>query len=297
MGEKKESIKDLIRWARHYLNSKKINNPQLTAEIIAENITGKEKINLYLDRDTELSKEQKALFKKNIRRCGRKIPLAYITGEQYFMGYRFLIRPGIFIPRPETEILVEKAIQFLEEIKKNHPARDIIVVDIGTGSGNIAISIAKKIKNAFIYAVDVSSLALEVAKNNAKAHRVHHQIDFLLGDLFSPLKEKGLEGRADLIVSNPPYVEEEKIRNLPEEVKKEPTFSLNGGREGVTFYKKIIPTSPRWLKKGGVLMLEIGYNQLEKVAKIIYEVQEFVDIPQIFYDLEGIARVISVRKK
>lgn len=285
-----------MKWASNYLTLKKVKNPHLVAEIIAEYTTRKQRINLYLEPNLYLTREKESLFKKNIRKCGRKIPLAYVTGEQYFMEHRFLIKPGVFIPRPETEVLVEKALQFLEGIKKKNCQQPIIVADIGTGSGNIAISIAKQIKNTFIYATDISELALAVAKDNAQTHGVYQRINFLLGSLFSPLKDKKLEKKIDLVISNPPYVEKEQIRYLPKEVKKEPDFALDGGKNGLIFYEKIIPTSTQWLKKNGALMLEIGYNQSEKIRQIIHKLKEYQGSPQIFYDLANNSRVASVQK-
>lgn len=275
---------------------KKINNPRLIVEFIAEDITGEKRSHLYLEPEIYVSSEQQVLFKKSIRRCGRKVPLAYITGKQYFMGDLFIIRPGVFIPRPETEILVEKALQFLEKISKNYPEKPLIVVDIGTGSGNIAISIAKRIENVFVYATDISTLALRVAKENARLHGVSQRINFLLGGLFSPLRKTGLNQKVDLLISNPPYVKRKQLGCLPEEVRKEPDFTLNGGEKGLAFYQKIIPASPQWLRKNGALMLEVGYNQAEQVRQIIYKVKKYHSLPQFFCDLEGNPRITVVQR-
>ncbi|MBE0478032.1 peptide chain release factor N(5)-glutamine methyltransferase [Candidatus Aerophobetes bacterium] len=294
MKRGQKNIKELIKWARDYLILKKLPNPQLVAELVAEEITGKDRINFYLEPEITVDDKQEDLFKKNIRGCGRKIPLAYITGKQHFMGDVFFIRPGIFIPRPETEVLVEEALQLIQKLNKECPGREIIVVDIGTGSGNIAISIAKRIKKVFIYATDISNYALQIAKRNACFHEVQERIEFLPGDLFSPLKEKKLMERIDMIISNPPYVEGKKMRYLPEEVKKEPDFTLNGGEEGLDFYQKIIPASYVWLRKNGFLMLEISCDQAKKVTQILYE--RFKNLPQIFYDLENNTRVVCIRK-
>jgi len=289
------NIRELIKWARDYLASKGVQSPRLVAELLAEEVTKKHRIYFYLGSGVSVSRKQKAFFEKNIKLCGRKVPLAYVIGKQYFMGDLFFIRPGVFIPRPETEILVEKALQFLENIKKDHLERSLIVADIGTGSGNIAISIAKRVKNVFIYATDISSLALKVAEKNALFHGVSQRISFLFGDLFSPLEQKNLEEKFDLIVSNPPYIEKEQLRYLPEEVRKEPVFALNGGKKGLDFYKRIIPTSKKWLKENGALMLEIGYNQAEEVKQIIKK--EYSSFPQFFCDLEGNRRVVFVQEK
>lgn len=286
-------IRDLINWATHYLENKKVDSPRLTAELIAEKITGKNRIHLYIDPQIPLEKEKVFLFKKEIRRRGRRVPLTYITGEQDFMGYRFLILPGVYIPRPETEIVVEKCIDILKGIE-NHFSY-LTVVDIGTGSGNIAISIAKNIKSACIYAIDISSLAIKVARCNAQNNRVSSQIEFLLGDLFSPLESRNLKNKVDLIVSNPPYVERKQMRFLPPEVKKEPDFALDGGEDGLDFYRRIIPESSKWLRKKGGLVLEIGYNQAEEVKKIIEE--NSFDPPHIINDLNGYPRVVIAYRR
>lgn len=271
-----------------------MDSPRLNAELIAEKIAGKPRIYLYLEPHLSFSEEEVALFKRKIRRRGERIPLAYIIGEQYFMGYRFFISPGVYIPRPETEILVEEACKILQQQRKF--TSSLTVVDIGTGSGNIAISIAKKIENARIYAVDISPLALRIAQINARFNKTARRIDFLLGDLFSPLK-KNLRGKVDLIVSNPPYVDRKKMSSLPPEVKKEPLVALDGGKEGLSFYKRIIPQSSLWLKKGGWLMLEIGYNQSKEVIRIVTREGRCLNSPRIIHDLDGNPRIIIAGRK
>jgi len=293
LKKEKKSLKELIRWASRYLALRNVENSQVVAEILAEKITGKKRIDFYLE-DISIDREKEEIFKKDIRSIGRKVPLAYIICEQEFMGDIFFLKPGVFIPRPETEILVERALDFLKE-KNGFSSGKLRVVDVGTGCGNIAVSIAKRIENVIVYATDISSLSLEVAKKNARYHKVSDRVIFLLGSLFSSL-DLSLKGKIDLIVSNPPYIEREKINSLPEEVKKEPRFALDGGKEGLDFYKKIVPESVRWLKSGGGLMLEVGYAQAEKVLSIIRKEDELVE-EKIFRDLQGNKRVVFVKKK
>ncbi|MBC7188707.1 peptide chain release factor N(5)-glutamine methyltransferase [Candidatus Aerophobetes bacterium] len=284
----------LINWAKNYLAKKGFIDSREVAESIAEYILGKRKIDLYLEPDLSIEKEKEELFKRYVRCYARGVPLAYIIGEQYFLGEKFLIRPGVFIPRPETELLVEKAVEFLNK-RENHP-HPLKVVDLGTGSGNIAVSIAKRIENVIIYATDISSLALKVAKENASLHRVEKKIVFVMGDLFSPLENYHLEGKIDLIVSNPPYVEKGAFKSLPSQVKKEPRFALEAGEDGLFFHRKIILSSPRWLSPGGALILEVGYNQAEKVEKIACEIEDYRKSLKIFKDLSGIPRIIKMKK-
>ncbi len=295
-NKKSKKIIDLIKWATFYLKKRGVDTPRLTAELLAEKITGKSRLALYLNPNFCLTGKELEEFEKKVRERGRRIPLAYLVGESYFMGYKFLTPPGVYIPRPETEILVEEALASIKRLKSSY-CETLRVVDVGTGSGNIAISLAKEVENATFYATDVSSFALKVAKENARLNKVAHRIHFLLGDLFSPLKGKNLEEKIDLVVSNPPYIETGRIRFLPPEVRKEPRFALEGGKDGLYFYRKIIPEALLWLKSGGYLLLEIGYDQALKVKKIIMEKEKYWNNFKIIPDLDKNPRVIVARKK
>lgn len=293
--QKKGAVREFIKWATLYLDKKGVDNSRVEAELIAEKIKGKRRIHFYLEQNLCFNEKEAALFKKEIKRRGRRVPLAYITGEQYFMEYRFVVVPGVYIPRPETEILVEEACRIFEA--KRNPLSPLKIIDIGTGTGNIAISIAKRLKNCHIYAVDISDRALKIAKINAQLTDTSHQIEFFLGDLFPPQKEENLKGKIDLIVSNPPYVDTNKIKTLLPEVRKEPIFAIDGGEDGLSFYKRIIPQSYLWLKKGGWLALEIGYDQADKVAGIVKENKQYFCAPCLIYDLDNNPRVITVQRK
>lgn len=277
------------------MQERKIESPRLAAELIAGKITGKDRIDLYLEPRITLTEDEYVEFRKKIKERGRGVPLAYITGESYFMGYRFLTPPGVYIPRPETEILVEKALQILEKLTKRCSHR-LKVIDIGTGTGNIAISIAKQMWKVYVYAVDISSFALKVAGTNARIHGVNHKIKFLSGDIFAPLSQQDLKGKTDLIISNPPYVYTGMIRFLPREVRKEPVIALDGGKDGLNFYRKIVSESVFWLKEGGYLLLEIGYNQTEGTRKIIQEHRKSWSNPEIISDLNKNPRLLIVQK-
>jgi release factor glutamine methyltransferase len=192
----------------------------------------------------------------------------------------------VLIPRPETEKLVEEVIQRF----KNHSSPKII--DIGTGSGAISISLAKNLKSAYIFATDISPDALMVAKENAKLNKMDSKIEFLQGDLFKPLKSKQLEGMIDCLVSNPPYVSQDEFDHLPKEIRDyEPVVALKSNQEGMSFHKRIIEGSVDFLKRDGILALEVGLGQAKQVAAFIVEIDKFKHV-EIKKDLGGIERVV-----
>jgi release factor glutamine methyltransferase len=179
----------------------------------------------------------------------------------------------------------------LEEVHNGRQSTTII--DLGTGCGNIAISLSKNIPQSQIYALDISREALKVAQENAQGHNLNGKIIFLEGDLFSPFRK--LKKKVDIIVSNPPYIAGDDFEKLPPEVNFEPRLALEGGEEGLDFYKRIIPQAPHYLKRGGVLALEIGINQASQVRNLIRARKEF-SVPKILKDYRGIKRIILARK-
>ncbi|MCD6407483.1 peptide chain release factor N(5)-glutamine methyltransferase, partial [bacterium] len=212
----------------------------------------------------------------------------YITGKVNFYGHDFFIEKGVFIPRPETEILVENVLKIWKE--KFYPQK-IKILDIGTGCGNIGITLAKEIKNCKVVGIDISEKALTVAKKNARYHRVKSKIEFVKGDLFPEKKRK-----FHIIVSNPPYIPSDEIPLLPEEVKKEPREAVNGGENGMEKLIKIISNSSEFLYNNGYLFLEIGYNQGEIIEKL--DAGKYnLECLKIIKDFNGIKRVAILRKK
>lgn len=220
----------------------------------------------------------------------RGFPLQYILCETEFFGLTFKVDEKVFIPRPETEILVEKII----EIVKNHYSLrgKIKILDIGTGSGCIAISLAKSLLIAKITAVDISIGALEVAKYNSKLNNVGEEIEFIESDLFGDLKSDTY----DLIVSNPPYIPSADIENLQREIKYEPRIALDGGRDGFDFYRRIIKDAPKFLKKGGFLFMEIGFGQRNDISEIASQ-EGKLEILEIVKDYSNIERILVLHYK
>jgi len=234
-------------------------------ELILTHIRNCRRVDLYADPRPLTMEEQFHL--EHIlaeRRCGK--PLQYLLGECEFMGLKFTVNPSVLVPRPETELLVELAIEKIKD--KKEPSR---ILDIGTGSGNIAVSLAKFIPNAVITALDCSVEALAVARQNAKASEVEHRIGFFEADIFSVF---ALQNKFDLIISNPPYIPSHEIKNLPLDVQQEPRLALDGGEDGLKFYRHIFSYAVKHLTEGGCLLMEIGDGQspaLERILQIYPE--------------------------
>jgi len=293
------TIKNAIDWAFQYLKRRKIENPHLNAELLVSYVLGKTRLKLYLEREYLLSPLELSLFKKLVIQRSHYIPLAYLIKEQDFMGLKFKVTPDVYIPRPETEILVEESLETIKRMvfpaKSEETLDDFVIIDLGTGCGNIAIKLAKELEKSKVYAVDISSKALKVAQGNAKFHNLDKKISFLLGDLFFPLAHLKLEGKVNLIISNPPYVSNKEMDNLPSEVKREPMVALEGGGDGLSAYEKIISQSAKFLRETGFLALEMGYKQAGGVRELIFA-QEELSTPQVILDYGGIERVILTKK-
>jgi release factor glutamine methyltransferase len=281
---------DILNQAVEKLRSEGIDRPRTNAELLLEAVLGVKKIDLYLDRDLALTPQQILKINQFIQERISGKPLQYIIGSTEFFGSEFEVNQSVLIPRPETETLVEIVIDRLKGIPQPR------IIDLGTGSGAIAISLAKNLNGSCLFATDISGDALTVAGRNAKRHRVESQIDFLCGDLFEPLRSKNLEETIDCVVSNPPYVSQEEFARLPKEVRDyEPVVALKTSEDGVSFHRKIVEESLSFLKNGGMLALEVGLGQANKVAELVREQMGFTNT-EIKKDLGGIDRIVVADK-
>ncbi|MGB9678186.1 MAG: peptide chain release factor N(5)-glutamine methyltransferase, partial [Candidatus Ratteibacteria bacterium] len=275
---------NLIKKAKEELQKVGIESGQIEGEILLSSLLGIERYKIYTEKIFISEKIQKKFFKL-IERRKRRIPLAYITKKIYFYNCEFMIEKGIFIPRPETELLVEKAINIYKEYF--YP-KQIRILDIGIGCGNIAITIAKNVENCIVSGVDISKKCLKIAHKNAILNKVEKKTKFLLSNIFDKINEK-----FEIIVSNPPYVSKIEYEKLEEEIKKEPKRALIGGKDGVKIIKKILRGSVFHLKKNGFLIIETGYNQVLEIKKIIPQALKLFSIEK---DLSSFERIVVFKK-
>ena len=253
------TIKEALNRAVYKLKDAKIEQPVLKARILMQFTLNKPREYLVIYDKNELTKNQETMYLQNIERLIAGIPMQHITQTQEFMKMNFFVNKDVLIPRPDTEVLVEEVIEITKRLTRPR------VLDLCTGSGAIAISIAKYASNTIVYASDISKNAIEVAKKNAKTNNVENRIEFIESDLFTDIPKT----KFDIIVSNPPYIKREEISKLNIEVQKEPKTALDGGIDGLDFYRKIAGEAYNYLKYNGYLCMEIGYDQKEYVLDIL----------------------------
>jgi release factor glutamine methyltransferase len=288
------TILELLNWSTTYLREHDIEKPRLNAELLLARSLNLSREGLYTHLQDPSREEEKEKFERLIKKRLSGEPLQYLLGHQEFWSVDFKVDPRVLIPRPETELLVEQSLSILSE---NLLRRTPHVLDIGTGSGAIAISLAKERRDLFIVATDISGEALLLARENAMSSGVLHQITFVKGDLFGPFRRLRKKEPFDLIVSNPPYIHRLEIQNLAREIKDhEPFVALDGGEDGMDFFRGIISRAPSYLRKGGWLLLEVGEDQGEKAAGLM-EQEGFFSRPERIKDFSGIERVVKAQKK
>ena len=267
--------------------NKSITTQRLDAEVLLCHILNCERIDLIIKKDKLLDEESAYLFFDYIKRRVNNEPVSYITKTKEFMSLEFDVEEGILIPRPDTEILVEEIINLYKDKSSK-------ILDLCTGSGAIAVSLAFYLKKSYVTAVDKYDICLETAKKNAIKHNVDKRVSIIKKDVLKPID---INDDFDCIVSNPPYIKSDVLTTLPDDVKDyEPIYALDGGDDGLIFYKKITEFAQNKLKSGGILAYEIGYDQAESVKKIINETNSFNEI-KLTKDLSGLDRVIIAKKE
>ncbi len=258
-------IKEAIRKGMISLKTNNIQEPNLKSRLLMQYILNKSRQYMLIHDNEELTNKQEKAYLENIEKMIKGVPLQHITHSQEFMKMNFYVNENVLIPRSDTEILVEEVIN----IAKKTNAKKIL--DLCTGSGAIAISLAKYIENSQITAVDISEEALRIAKLNAVNNNVEDKITFVKSDLF----ENIVKEKYDIIVSNPPYIKKDFMKKLDKEVQQEPYIALDGGYDGLDFYRKIISEGYQYLKFKGYLCMEIGYDQKQEVFDIIKKQEKY----------------------
>ena len=254
------TIMKILNWTKQYFTDKGVENPRLDAEVLLCAVLKCERITLYVDFERPLSETELAQFKQYVVRRANHEPLAYILGEKAFMRNMFKVTSDTLVPRPETELLVESIVMAAEAV-----GGDVKILDIGTGSGAIIVSLLDYLPQAKGVGVDISVGALTVAKENAVAIGIAERVGFLRSDVYSALP---LDKKFDIIVSNPPYIPAADIAGLAKDVQNEPIGALDGGEDGLDFYRRITKEAPLHMVEDGLLAFEIGIYQGEAVAEM-----------------------------
>lgn len=290
MGDDSLTISKAIQLSSDFLKKRGFAQPRLEAELLLANVLSTNRLQLYLKFDKELSDEEKIKYREALKRRADFEPVAYIIGEKEFLSRPFFVDRSTLIPRPETELLVEKTIDIAKELSRENGAA-LKVLEIGVGSGIIAVSLALSGLNLEITATDISEDAINIAVKNAERHNAVEKIRFIKGDLF-----EGAKGSYDIIVSNPPYVGlSEKDALAKDIIDWEPHSALFAGEDGLDIARRIIAQAPANLNTGGYLIFEIGMGQDENISKIISDSQE-LNLTTIVKDYAKIPRVVIAKK-
>lgn len=282
------TIKEALHQASKTLASGSIEDAPLEAELLLMHLLGIERARLYARLEQELPPHEIRAFDQLLERRLSHEPIAYILGHREFFGYDFCVAPGVLIPRPESELLVEKALDFVES---EFPHRDPVIAEIGTGCGAIAITLALLLPQAKIYATDVSPCALGIARVNCDRHGVANRVHLLEGDLLDPLPE-----HADIIIANLPYIRDAELSQLSAEVRMfEPGEALSGGEDGLEKVRPLLGQAQRRLQPGDLVLVEIGAGQGDAVACLAKSLFPQAKV-ELARDLGGRERVLSVRR-
>jgi release factor glutamine methyltransferase len=283
------TIAETLKRASGFLRAASVPNDLLDAQTLLAQALGKDRTYLIINFNEQLSGEALQRFNAMVERRATGEPLQYITGHQEFFGLDFEVTPDVLIPRPETELIVEETIRLIQQDKIAEPT----IVDVGTGSGCIAVAIAREVERARVIATDVSLAALRVTHRNALRNGVEDQVDFVAMDLLDGLVE---EGFADFILSNPPYVSDREMPTLQREVRDwEPRVALTDSSDGLSIYRRLLSDAPRRLKPGGYLICEMGYTQSAEISAMVD--REVWTEPRLLDDLQGIPRTIVLRRR
>ena len=275
---------EILKKGENYLKKNKIKNPNLDAELILSKVLNKKREEILLNTNNKLKNRDILIFEKYLQRRFLKEPMAYILGYKYFWKYKFLANKSVLIPRPDTELIIEESLNYIRNDKSKK------ILDIGTGSGCIIVSLIKERPKCVATAIDISKKAIIVAKTNAKLHHLENKINFINIDI-----DKYKSYNYDLIISNPPYIDSIELNRLDDDIKShEPKLALSGGSDGFREIKKVIAKSKALLKINGKLIMEIGHKQRNQSLKILKNFGFYIN--KISKDLSGKDRCIVSTK-
>lgn len=290
MPEEPWTILKLLQWTTDYFKRNNVAEPRASAELLLAHVLSKDRLFLYLNYDRPMETGELAAFRTYIKRRLAGEPNQYITGTQEFWSLPFRVNPNVLIPRPETELLVEVVLEFLRSSDSN-----ISILDLGTGSGAIAIALARELSGVPIVATDLSMAALQLARENARMNKVDEKIHFVRSDMFAAISISSQ--KFTVVVTNPPYVSHAEFSKLAREIRDyEPRGALDGGPDGLTAIKYIIKEASTVLCQTGALIMEMGADQAESVSTLVRDSQHYQSY-RIIKDYSGIDRVLLAVKQ
>lgn len=294
----------LVKDGEYKLSAAGCMDAKIDAEELFCYLTNTDRVGLFLRGEEDVDPLTEKKYNELIAKRASRVPLQHITGSQEFMGYKFRVVPGVLVPRQDTETLVTEAARLIQQNPGRKPSffsrlcgnKELTVLDLCCGSGIIGISLAKICGDIRVIGTDISEKAIELAKDNASTLRT--KVEFACGDMFDPLEQKPYKGlKFDMIVSNPPYIRTNMIAMLQDEVKvHEPMLALDGGKDGVKYYKQIVDKAADYLNPNGWLLLEIGYDQGEILRKLLRDANKYTPA-EVIKDLAGRDRVVKCQKK
>jgi release factor glutamine methyltransferase len=287
------TIAQAINEAANRLRETGVSDERRSATLLLGQALGVDRTYLITHAGDDVDETLYQTFSRMIERRAAGEPIQYITGHQEFYGLDFKVTPDVLIPRPETEFLIEQVIKYAQA---DDSTGQTLMVDAGSGSGCIAVTLALRIKNAHVLATDISNAALQVALENAERLGAKDKIDFFQGDLLAPLTGRGLESRIDFLVSNPPYVAMRDAPTLQREVKDwEPHGALFADQEGLQFYRRLLSEGLQYVRRDGFFICEIGYTQLDAIQQMIDS--KLWRLEEVTNDLQGIPRILTIRRR
>ncbi len=290
------TIRSILEWTHQYFQKKNITSPRLDAELLLAFVCQCSRMELYLTYDKPLSAEEKTHYRMLIKKRGEGVPVAYLIGEKGFWTLNLFIEEGVLIPRPDTETLVEKACDVIQAWQDIHQDQTCTILEVGTGTAAIPLALCSSLKNLLIISTDISNTATKNAAKNIKHHQHlfssrSNQIYLIRGDRFEMLQATT---EFDIILSNPPYIPTQEIAQLQREISYyEPRLALDGGADGLNFYRYFFQHSIHYLKPDGQMLLEIGHNQLPMLQKII---PDFLKLDEVVQDLQSHPRVCHLKR-
>jgi release factor glutamine methyltransferase len=279
----------LLTWTTDFLKGKGADSPRLDAEVLLAHARGCQRIELYTAFEEVPADDVRTAFRELVGRRAKGTPVAYLVGRREFFSLMFEVTSDVLIPRPETETLVVRAI----DLAKSSNSDSLRIADVGSGSGIIAVTMAKRVKNCRVTAIDISPAALEVARGNAEKHGVSDRIEFVESDLFAAVPA----GRFGMVLSNPPYVAASEMATLPADVRDhEPHIALDGGEHGTQVIERLVPQAAERLQPGGWLLMEVGPANADLVENIV-KANTVFELSETLKDSAGLPRVVQAKKE